>query len=202
MPLEIRFPVLAIAFAALYFVLAYGALLIFDDTRQQASPVWLASGFAVFVVYRYGQRFAVSVFIGAALANYTYSAALLSSLGIGLGNAIQALVVPLLFTGLDSRTDLLKFAFGAVIGASIAATNGAVIWLGAESDTWLTWFLGDLAGIIILFPLLYAPTTFNRNIAVDAAATAATCIPIFLFNNLSLAYDRDWETDNYPGQVA
>jgi hypothetical protein len=56
-----------------------------------ASPVWPATGIAMFFVLRWGRWMAVGVFLGAFAANYLTNAPMVVLVGVGIGNALEAL---------------------------------------------------------------------------------------------------------------
>lgn len=134
-----------------------------------ASAVWPPAGIALAAWLAYGGRIWPGILIGAALANLgVIGTSVPVALAIGAGNAAEAALAGVLirrFVALRHRFDqpaaVWKFAAIAFGAALVAATNGVatlalagqVPW--AEFGThWLTWWLGDATGIIIVTPLL------------------------------------------------
>src|SRR5262249_56115872 len=92
----------------------------------------------------------------------------LSSLGIASGNTLEALVGAALveaFAGgaaaFDRAQDIFKFVVAALLSTTVSATFG-VTTLALTGDArwadfapiWLTWWLGDAAGDLVVAPFL------------------------------------------------
>ena len=134
-----------------------------------ASAVWPPAGIAVAAWLAFGARIWPGILIGAAIANLgVMGTPVLVALAIGAGNAAEAVVAGLLirrFVQLRHRFDqtaaVWRFAAIALAASVIAATNGVatlalagqVAWADIGMH-WLTWWLGDATGIIIVIPLL------------------------------------------------
>ena len=115
---------------------------------------------------------------GAFLVYFTTTGALLSSIAIGIGNTFEGLVAATLVERLADGTEVFRrirtvfrFAFIAMFSTSIGATWGAtsVTLLGSAvwtdySNIWMTWWLGDLSGTLVVTPfmLLWATTPIGR----------------------------------------
>lgn len=162
--------------AVSYYVVArLGLLLAFQNTN--ASPVWPASGLAFAIIFLKGYRFWFGILLGAFLANFTtfsnsvssptISVVLVSFL-IALGNALESLcAVFLMRQGISSDRifDCLRSFFyffsGAVFSCLIAAAFGPLSVCSFGLVPWdlirtvsVTWYLGDLTGIIIFAPVM------------------------------------------------
>ncbi len=134
-----------------------------------ASAVWPPAGIALAAWLAFGSRIWPAILIGAALANFGVggtSAAV--ALVIGAGNTAEAALAGLLIQRyvrvkhrFEAPAAVWRFAAIAFIAALVAATNGVVVlalagqvaW-DAFSTHWITWWLGDATGIIIVAPLL------------------------------------------------
>jgi diguanylate cyclase (GGDEF)-like protein len=109
---------------------------------------------------------------------FTTTGALLSSIAIGVGNTFEGLVAATLVDRLADGTDVFRrvrtvfrFAFIAMFSAGIGATWGATsatllgsaVWTD-YSSIWMTWWLGDLSGSLVVTPfmLLWATTPIGR----------------------------------------
>jgi len=158
-------PVLALA--AIYFAAAKFALLLAIPPGY-ATAVWPPSGIALAAVLLFGNRLWPGVWLGAVLVNLTVQASLPAAVLIGTGNTLEALAGAALvrrFIGLPrvfaTGEDVLKFVAIAAVCSTVAATVSAlplavvhgVRWPDLFSN-WLTWWLGDAAGIIIVTPLI------------------------------------------------
>jgi PAS domain S-box-containing protein len=153
--------------AAVYVLLALGGLE-FASVHPSASPVWPPSGFAIAALLLFGMRAAPAVFAGAFLANWIAAGSLGASLAIGAGNAAEALLAACLvnrWSGgvatFDAPARVVRFALACLPATAVSATAGAVT-LAATSFTgdtdllrlWLTWWMGDFAGALLVTPAL------------------------------------------------
>jgi len=152
----------------LYFLLAKFGLAL-ASIHPNATPIWPPTGFALAAVMLRGYRVVPAVFLAALLANATTAGSIWSSAGVALGNSLECLVggylVARLSGGLrafDSPAKLARFCL-ICLGAAcpISATVGvASLGLGGFIDAasiapvWMTWWLGDLAGALLLTPVL------------------------------------------------
>ena len=146
-----------------------------------ATAVWPPSGVALAAVLVWGYRVWPGVWLGQVLtnslvvyANGGLAAAVLASptnAGIALGGTLEALTGALLLRRLaDGRRVLdcargvvafaalagpLACALSATIGPTSLAIGGAIPW-AAYGTHWWTWWLGDLAGVLLVTPALLA----------------------------------------------
>ncbi len=162
--------------AVLYYAAArLGLLLAFE--KSNASPVWPPSGLAFALVLLLGQRVWPGVFVGAFAANLAVFAsnrtAPLATLGvvsgsIAVGNTLEALAGAWLFrrwigtnNSFHNTGDILRFVSAAVFMCVVSAGIGSASLLGGgiiPPDIWctvvLTWWIGDVAGVLILTPAI------------------------------------------------
>lgn len=134
-----------------------------------ASAIWPAAGIALAAWLAFGGAIWPGVLLGAAIANFgVVGTPMYVALALGAGNAAEAVVAGLLirrYVGVRHRFDrpaaVWRFAlicFGAALvastnGVAVLALAGLVPW--AEfSRNWLTWWLGDATGMVIVAPLL------------------------------------------------
>jgi PAS domain S-box-containing protein len=178
-----RNDLLRIAFvAAGYFLLAKSGLAL-ASLHPSASPVWPPSGFALAALLLWGNRVWPAITGGAFLANASTFGSLSTSALIAAGNTLEALATALLLTRLaggrrafDTPSGVAIFAGlalvpGPMISASIGV--GSLYLLGfaeapAAANMWLTWWLGDVGGILLVTP---AVTLWARP-AADGAPRA------------------------------
>jgi len=155
---------LVVYFAAAKFGLSFFALI-----HPSASAVWLPTGIAMAAVLLGGLRFLPAVFVGAFLANVTTAGSVASSLGVALGNTLEAVLAVTLverFAGgrqaFNSPAGILKFIvlaafFSTTVSATmgvLSLTFGGVPTEAAAGEVWLTWWLGDAAGAVVVTPLV------------------------------------------------
>lgn len=157
----------------IFFILYYisGKLgLSLASVQANATPVWPPSGIALAGLLLLGLRAWPAVFFGAFLVNATtVQTPLLASLGIAVGNTLEALYGTFLisrFAGGKTvfdrpQTILLFLLLAGALSSAISATVGVVtllFWnmLGSAPafSVWLTWWLGDMVSMIIVTPVL------------------------------------------------
>ncbi len=155
--------------AAVYFLAAkLGLSLAF--LNASVSPVWPPTGVAIAVVFWLGYRAVPGVFLGALLANSLLTnVSFATTSGITIGNTLEAIAaVYLLRRFIGSRIpfnrviDVLKFLlFAVILSTAISATIGTLsLCLGGAATwsnfgwLWLTWWLGDGVGALVVAPLI------------------------------------------------
>ncbi|HVD52372.1 MAG TPA: MASE1 domain-containing protein, partial [Candidatus Udaeobacter sp.] len=186
---------------ALYFVAGrLGLLLAF--VNASASAVWPPTGLAIAALLLFGTTLWPGILIGAFAVNLATSGDVLSSVGIAVGNTLEAIVATYLIRRwangravFDRPQDVLRFAlFAAVLAPAVSATVGVasleLTGLARWSDVgpiWLTWWLGDAAGALLVAPavVLWATSRFPfaaerlAEAVVLAIATLTTGVVIF-----------------------
>jgi signal transduction histidine kinase len=163
-----RTAVLLFALGGLYF-LAGKLGLSFATLNSSASAVWPPTGIALGAFLLFGSRVWPAIFVGAFFVNLTTSGSIPVSLGIAVGNTLEGLAGAWLvnrFAGgaacFERARDVFRFAgWAAVAATTLSATIGVICLrlggLANEADSyviWLTWWLGDAVGAIIVTPLL------------------------------------------------
>ena len=154
---------------ALFYFLAGRVGLSFADIHSSASAVWPPTGIALAALLVYGKGAWPAILAGAFLVNLTTSGAIASSLVIALGNTAEA-VVGAWLVGRWARGaacfervgDVFRFALlAAGLATMVSATIGvaALVLFGQASlasfgGIWLTWWLGDATGALIVAPPL------------------------------------------------
>ncbi len=161
---------LVLAVAAVYYGLAkVGLSLAF--AHPKVSPVWPPAGFALAAVILLGYRVWPGIALGDFVGSIQTGVSVAAACGIALGNTLEALVGAYLlnrFTSardlLDRAQDIFRFvAYAAIFSTAISATIGTTaICLEGFADwsdyksLWLTWWLGDAVGNLVVAPLLLA----------------------------------------------
>ncbi len=156
--------------AACYLLAAFAGLR-FAIPPGNATAIWPASGIALAGLLLLGPRVWPGIWLGATLANLTTSVAFPVAAAIGLGNTLEALIAAW-FLRRKGRTvsasfrnarGVFVFAAVAVIASFSAATVGVLTLRAADNLlwpsfalNWVTWSLGDIAGMVIVTPLLIA----------------------------------------------
>jgi PAS domain S-box-containing protein len=152
----------ALAVMVLYFVAGRIGLSI-PYTNSNVSPIWPAAGVALGGILLFGRHVMWGVAAGAFLVNFFSPIPGLAALGIAVGNALGPAVGASLlsrrsFTAIRRLIDVPRLIFFGSLGAAISALVGpAVLYLtGAHPPrlAWLTWWLGDTMGVLLVVPLL------------------------------------------------
>jgi diguanylate cyclase (GGDEF)-like protein len=137
--------------------------------HPSVSVVWPPTGIALAALLVLGLRFWPAILAGAFVVNVTTAGSVLTSVGIATGNTLEAVVGCWLvaqFAGgraaFDIPGNVFRFAaLAAVLSTSISATigvtslalGGFVSWV-QYAAVWITWWLGDACGALIVAPLL------------------------------------------------
>ncbi|MBN8555384.1 MAG: MASE1 domain-containing protein [Deltaproteobacteria bacterium] len=146
-----------------YYGLKVGAVSVF------ATLIWAPSGIALFSLYRLGYRYWPAIALGAFCLNIFIGASWLTSFGISIGNTLEAVIGVYLLRkfqfdeSLEKLRDVIRFAvLGALISTLFSATIGVgSLWITSSinyeelKNTWLTWWLGDVVGDIVVAPFLF-----------------------------------------------
>ncbi|MDO8304631.1 CHASE domain-containing protein, partial [Herminiimonas sp.] len=158
-----------------FFAARLGLLLAFESTN--VSPVWFPSGIALAALLLLGRRVWPGVIIGAMAANAVVFLensvlqgvdALAVSLAIASGNTLEGLASLFLLRKLlgDPRAlrapvQVYVFVAACALGATLGAASGTtvLVWSGliptaAVPMIAATWWVGDLAGMLIVTPLV------------------------------------------------
>ena len=168
-PRGLRLIAVLLALTAAYFVAGkLGLALAF--VHANATAIWPPTGIALAAGLLFGLRVWPAILVGAFLVNFTTpGTTVATSLGIAAGNTVEAVVGTWLvqtFAGGASafrRPDgVFRFAvLAACVATTLSASIGVVsLWLGGLAETariadiWLTWWLGDAVGAVLLAPFL------------------------------------------------
>ena len=166
---------------AVYFVAGrFGLSLAFIN--ESASAVWPPTGIAIAALLLIGTDTWPAIAVGSFLVNLTTSGLVASSAAIAAGNTVEGLTAAWLarrFAGgrsaFERPPDIVRFALLAAMGATtIAASVGTAALIAAGlaplRDTrsiWLTWWLGDTVGAIVVAPIVVLWD--RRRLLVDLA---------------------------------
>jgi len=160
--------VFAAILAAVYFGAAkLGLALAF--VNASATAVWPPTGIALAALLVLGTRVWPGILLGAFLANLTTAGSAATSLGIAIGNTLEGLVGVYLVqrfangrSVFDRSRDVFTFVILAgIVSTAVSATLGVtVLCLGGFASwanygpIWLTWWLGDAVGALVVTPPL------------------------------------------------
>ncbi len=159
----------ALGVAGAYFLSALAGLQL-AVVHNNVTAIWPPSGIALAALLLLGIRLWPAITIAAILVNLYSGLPLATAVGIASGNTLAAVTGVLLvqrligarINPLNSMTGLLALAGGgallasvvsATVGTSSLVITGAAAMSGFGS-IWLTWWLGDSAGVLVFTPLL------------------------------------------------
>lgn len=181
--------------AAMYFVAArYGLRLAY--IHPSATPVWPPTGIALAALLVLGYRVWPGILIGAFLANIMTAGTAATSLGIAIGNTLEGVVGAYLvnrFAGgrkaFERAQDVFKFAVlagmvstavSATVGVTSLALGGFAPW-ARYGSIWVTWWLGDAGGALVVAPLLILWSVGARRKWRGARSVEAVVLLLSLF---------------------
>jgi diguanylate cyclase (GGDEF)-like protein len=155
--------------ASVYLGIAKASLLLAIPPGY-ATAIWPPAGIALAALLLFGRHLWPGVWLGAAIANYSVNESTFAALMIGTGNTLEALAAAAMIRrsiGVPQRfehgEDVLKFVALAAASATIAATVALAPLSLVNSlqwqelvPNWLTWWQGDVSGMVIVTPLLLA----------------------------------------------
>src|SRR5882762_2058306 len=183
---------LLLGLAAVYYVAAKLGLR-FAYINSSVTTIWPPAGIALAAFVLLGYRVWPAIFGAAFLANFTTTGAVLPSHGIAIGNTVEGLLAAYLVNRFarggrvfDRVRDILRFTLlAALVSTTVAASIGVVSWTDAPR-VWLTWWLGDAVGDIVVAPALIlwigvkpAPGWSRRQTLEAVAATLITGLVSF-----------------------
>ena len=213
MRLVLTILILAVSYAAVGRIGLLAAL-----APGNVTPIWPASGLALAALLKLGNRFWPGVWLGSFAVNYWVAVgyeqlSLTSFVGIACvasGAAVAATVSARLLRNdreaLFSRsTGVVRFVvLGATVCALIAATIGTISFFVTGFiprplllETWATWLLGDMVGILGVAPLLLvwsrrgeAPLSTMRTIEAISVLLLllAACVMVFSVSRYPLSF--------------
>lgn len=159
---------IALVLAVIYFIAGKLGLKL-ASVHPSATAVWPPTGISLVAFLMLGYRVWPGIFLGALLANLTTAGSLPVCLGIATGNTLEGLLGCYLlnkFAGgedaFDNAKGVLSFVFlAAMLSTAVSATFGATsLALGGFATwsscgpIWLTWWMGDAVGDLLVAPLL------------------------------------------------
>jgi signal transduction histidine kinase/ActR/RegA family two-component response regulator len=162
-----RVSTLAFLFAG--YVVSAKIGLTFASVNPSVSAIWPPSGIAMAAVVLLGVDVWPAIFAGAFVANLTTAGSVVTSLGIAAGNTLEATLAAYFVArfangrhAFDRPPDIFRFiGLAGMVATAVSATIGVttlVIAGLAPRETygsiWLTWWLGDLAGALLITPLV------------------------------------------------
>ena len=160
--------VLSVIIAIVYFAAAELGLSL-ASLHSNVTPVWPPTGIAIASLLIFGRRIWPGIFAGALAANLLTDIPVVSSFGIAVGNTLEALTAGWLLErsknwrrSFNSLGHVMTFVvYAAVLAPLVSATIGSLSLCLADAKEWarfpwiwLTWWMGDGFGALIVTPLL------------------------------------------------
>ena len=183
--------------------------------HPSSTAVWPPTGIVLAAFLLFGLRIWPGAFLGAFLVNLTTAGTVWTSLGIATGNTLEGLVgacLVLRFANgkkcFESAQNTFKFAiYAGLLSTMVAATVGfGSLWMGGFArlsefrPIWLTWWLGDGVGDVVVAPFLILWFLHPRIrwgwaqlVEIFALIACLTFVSEIVFDQFSFAAAR-----NYP----
>jgi len=158
---------IGLGIAVPYFVLAKLGLL-FTTVADNVTLIWPPTGLALFALLVFGRRYWPWIFIAAFITNLTTNAPLAACVSIAVGNTLEAVTGVYLLNRANFdrrlarvRDVLLLLALAAGLSTMVSSTIGSlslalthIIPWEAFQQAWITWWMGDAMGALVVTPLL------------------------------------------------
>ena len=164
----LRLSVMLCGLAVIY-VLAGKLGLTLAVFHPSATPVWPPTGISLAAFLLLGFGVWPAIFLGAFVVNLTTAGSVATSLSIATGNTLEGLLGAFLVNQFANGRNVFAhqrdtFAFvllAALLSTTVSATFGVTtLTLGGYADweryseIWITWWLGDAAGALIVTPAI------------------------------------------------
>ena len=213
-PRSRTYDLLAVLVVTAAYVAAGKAGLSLASINPSASAVWPPTGIALAAFLVLGYRVWPGVLAGAFLVNITTAGTPLTSIGIAAGNTLEGVLgcyLVRLFAGgrqvFDQPASIFQFtalagAAATAVSATIGVTTLALGGLAPWSDfgpIWVTWWLGDAAGALVVTPLITlwaidrrAPWRPRRWAELVLLLLTVAGAGLFVFSDLSLFHGHHY----------
>lgn len=168
-----QYAFVAVAIAIIYFAAAEFGLSL-ASVHTSVSPVWPPTGIAIAALLVFGRKFWPAILLGAFGANLLTLVSVPTAAGIAVGNTLEALTAWYLlrriqppqkiFTSIVGVSQFVLFAVvlspavSATIGTLSLCLGGAAGWANF-TGLWVTWWLGDGFGALVVAPFLISWTS-------------------------------------------
>ncbi len=168
------------------------------------SPVWPPTGIALAALLLFGYDLWPGISLGVFFGSLLNGAQFDLALGMALGNTLEAMFGAFClkrFVGFHNAIDRVRDVIGLVSFSIISTTVGATVGTTAlmltvlgESQSfptiWLTWWIGDLLGALVVAPVLLvwmtpSPFQTRRRMKVESGILLAllTLVTWYVFSN-------------------
>ena len=157
----------ALGVAIVYFISAKASLAL-ASVHPNATPIWPPTGIALAAVMLWGYRVCPAIFLAAFLVNATTAGSVFTSFAIAVGNTLESAVGGYLIrrwsgglgtfdtAGNVTRFSLVSLVCATPISAAIGVASLTMAGYASPASfahIWLTWWLGDCAGALVITPV-------------------------------------------------
>lgn len=151
--------------ATLYFFLAKFGLQ-FAFLNKSITTIWFPTGLATACFFLFGNAVISAIFVGAFLTNITITGLSFLSFCIAIGNTLEAVIIIYIIKKFINNFEIfgsirnitivvIAFILGSIVSASLGVEALALLGnINQVREGWVTWFLGDLSGGLLLAPLI------------------------------------------------
>lgn len=136
--------------------------------QANTSPVWPPTGISIAVLLLFGLSLWPGVTLGVLAGSLLTGAPFSLAAGMALGNTLEAVIAVYVLKdrfhfhkSFDRLNDVVSFAFVSLVSTAVSATIGTnTLILFAQTprsaffDIWLTWWIGDLLGALVVAPAI------------------------------------------------
>ncbi len=136
--------------------------------QANTSPVWPPTGISIAALLLFGTNLWPGVSLGVLLGSLLTGAPLNLALGMMLGNTLEAWAIAYSLKklaafqpGINRVQDVIRLLTAAFFGTMISATLGTLTLMFTGSGSWeffstiwVTWWIGDLLGALVVAPVL------------------------------------------------
>lgn len=166
--------------------------------NASATAVWPPTGIGLAAALILGYGIWPAILLGAFLVNVTTSGAVATSIAIAVGNTLESIVGAYLVNRFANGRHVFErardmFAYvmlacivstmvSATVGVTSLTVSGLAVWAN-YGPIWLTWWLGDAVGALVVAPVLMLwamnpRVRWNRSRSLEAALL---CLAALLF---------------------
>jgi signal transduction histidine kinase len=168
--------------------------------QANTSPVWPPTGIAIAALLLFGYKFWPGIAFGVLLATIFKDNPLNVSIGLAIGNTLEALAAAYFIkrllkfhNSMDRVQDVIGFTAYSAIATTISATIGVITLLLTGNDirevlwtVWYTWWIGDFLGALVVAPLLLIwfsnwPYHWNRKRLLEAGIILVLLLIVSLY---------------------
>ncbi len=181
--------------------------LLMANVQPNTSPVWPPTGIAIAALLLFGKKYWPGITLGVIFGYLFNNNALNVSIGLAIGNTLEAVVAVYLLrkfmdfhNSLDRIQDVIGLGVFGALATTISATLGVITLLivGAEIQPfvwtiWFTWWIGDFMGALVITPLLLIwftcwPLKWKRRTMIEAGIVLILLlmVMIYVFGNQTL----------------